>query len=225
MTIRDGDPDAVVPGLMALGEAACVSVHGANRLGSNSLLDIVVFGRAAAHRCAEVLVPGAAHKPLPATAEEKALAHFDRLRHADGEYATADLRLEMQRIMQDNCAVFRTGEVLEEGCRLLAETWAKRRDVRVTDRSMIWNSDLVETLEFENLLAQAVAAVHSASNRSESRGAHAREDFPDRDDENWLKHTAIWCEDDGKTRIDYRPVHLQPLTNEVQSIPLAKRVY
>ncbi len=222
---RDGDPDAVVPGLMAIGEAACVSVHGANRLGSNSLLDLVVFGRAAAARCAELLTPGASQKPLPKDAGELALARLDRARHADGGTPTAALRLEMQKIMQNNCAVFRTGEVLEEGLRLLSAAWAKRDDIRVSDRSLVWNTDLVETLELDNLLHQAVVTMAAAANRTESRGAHAREDHPERDDENWLKHTCVWLDENGEARFDYRPVHLQPLSNEVESFPPKARVY
>jgi len=225
VTLRDGDPDAVVPGLMAIGEAACVSVHGANRLGSNSLLDIVVFGRAAALRCAELIRPGEAHKPLDSDAGEVALVRLDKARHADGSVPTAQLRLEMQHVMQTNCGVFRTGEVLDEGTRLIDGVFGKAAELRVSDRSMIWNSDLVETLELENLLAQAVVTMHCAANRTESRGGHAREDHPDRDDENWLKHTIAWMAEDGKVRIDYRPVHLQPLTNEVQSFPPKPRVY
>ena len=225
VTRKNGDPNAVVPGLMAIGEAACVSVHGANRLGSNSLLDLVVFGRAAAIRCGETIKPGDTLRPAPAAATEKALDYFDRMRHSDGATPTAALRLEMQRIMQNNCAVFRTGEVLEEGCKLLSGSWGKRADIRVSDHSLIWNSDLMETFELDNLLFQAVTTIHSALNRQESRGAHAREDHPDRDDENWLKHTIVWCGEDGAPKFEYRPVHLQPLTNEVQSVPLAQRVY
>ncbi len=221
---RDGDPDAVAPGLMSIGEAACVSVHGANRLGSNSLLDLVVFGRAAADRCVELIEPGAG-EPLPAGAGEEAVARFDRRRHAAGGSPTAALRLEMQQVMQNHCAVFRTGELLAEGKRKLAELWRRRDDLRVADRSMVWNSDLMETLEFDNLLAQAVVSLDAALDREESRGGHAREDFPARDDENWMKHSAVWLDDAGETRIEYRPVRNRTMTNEVQAIPPKERVY
>ena len=225
VTVRGGDPDAAVPGLMAIGEAACVSVHGANRLGSNSLLDLVVFGRAAAIRAAETISPGARHPELPKDAGERALARFDRLRHAGGSTPTAAFRLEMQRTMQNHCAVFRTGEVLREGAGKLDALWRARDDIKVSDRSMIWNSDLVETLEYENLLAQSVVAMAGAGAREESRGAHAREDFAERDDENWLKHTVAWLGEDGAARLDYRPVRLETLSADARAIPPQARVY
>jgi succinate dehydrogenase / fumarate reductase flavoprotein subunit len=225
VTLRNGDPDAVVPGLMAIGEAACVSVHGANRLGSNSLLDLVVFGRAAALRCADIVRSDESQPLLPKDAGDSAVGRLDRARHAAGGTPTAALRLEMQRTMQSNCAVFRTGDVLREGVDKLRRCWSGRPDIHVSDRSMIWNSDLVETLELENLLVQAVVSMESAANREESRGAHAREDFPKRDDEKWMRHTIVWCGDDGRPRIDYRPVHLRPLTNDVQAFPPKARVY
>jgi succinate dehydrogenase / fumarate reductase, flavoprotein subunit len=220
----NGNPDSVVPGLMAIGEAACVSVHGANRLGCNSLLDIVVFGRAAALRAQETLKPGARQKPLPGGSEVKALARLERLRHANGSKPAADIRLTMQRIMQNNCAVFRNEEVLTEGVTLINEAAASLNDVRVSDHSLIWNSDLIEALELENLMAQAVVSMASAEARKESRGAHAREDFPDRDDKNWMKHTVATL--DGATvSLDYRPVHMNTLTDEVEVIPPKVRIY
>ena len=217
------DPERVVPGLMAIGEAACVSVHGANRLGTNSLLDLVVFGRAAAHRAAELVRPGAAHKPL-ANGADMALARLERVRNAKGRLKTNDIRLSMQRTMQNDCAVFRTADVLEQGVRKVDGVAASMSDLGISDRSMIWNTDLVEALELDNLLAQAVVSLHSALNRTESRGAHAREDYPQRDDKNWLKHTMAWL-DAGKVTIGYRPVHMYTLSNEVQPFPPKERVY
>jgi succinate dehydrogenase / fumarate reductase, flavoprotein subunit len=219
------DPNRVVPGLMAIGEAACVSVHGANRLGSNSLLDLVVFGRAAAIRAAETVYPGAPHKPLGSDKGDKALARLDQMRHASGSLRPANLRLEMQKTMQNNAAVFRTGETLEDGCKKISACFTAKKDLGLTDRSMIFNTDLVEALELDNLLGQAVATLYSGVNRQESRGAHAREDFTERDDDQWMKHTVMWVDDNGKSKIDYRPVILHTLTNEVEAIPPKKRVY
>lgn len=221
----DRDPNAVVPGLMAIGEAACVSVHGANRLGSNSLLDLVVFGRAAANRCAQLVQPGSSHKPLGADKGDRALQRLDHFRHAHGGTPTAHLRLQMQKTMQNHAAVFRTDESLHEGVQHIDRIFAAKKDIGVSDSSLIFNTDLVETLELDNLLSQAVATMHSAANRKESRGAHAHEDYPDRDDKNWMKHSVIWVNDQGQSAIGYRPVTLTTLTNEVEPVPPKARVY
>jgi len=224
----ESNPDRTVPGLMAIGEAACVSVHGANRLGSNSLIDLVVFGRASAIRAAELVSPGQSHAAMPADAGQNAIDRLDHFRHADGSTPTSELRLEMQRTMQENCAVFRSGEVLEEGCQRMRKVVEGMSDISVSDRSLIWNSDLIETLEFDNLVVQAVTTVEGANARKESRGGHAREDFPDRNDDDWMKHTLVWV---GSTRegatptIGYRPVHEHTLTNEVSYIEPKARVY
>jgi succinate dehydrogenase / fumarate reductase, flavoprotein subunit len=218
------NPDATVQGLMAIGEAACVSVHGANRLGTNSLLDIVVFGRAAALHCSVTMTPGMTHKPLPKGAGDDAVARLDRLRNANGSLHTSEIRLAMQKTMQNDAAVFRTSSSLAEGCAKMAEVHATLPQLKINDRSMVWNSDLVEALELENLMDCALATIVSADARKESRGGHAHEDYPDRDDANWMKHSLAWVEN-GKVRLDYRPVHTYTLTDEVEYIKPQKRVY
>jgi len=229
VTLKDGNPDSVVPGLFAVGEAACVSVHGANRLGSNSLIDLVVFGRAAGLRLAEVIKPGASQPLLKDGAADLALGRLDKFRHAEGSLSTAEIRDAMQRTMQADCAVFRTERTLAEGQAKIDAVYRKMADVRVSDRSLIWNSDLVETLELDNLISQAVVTMHCAANRKESRGAHMHEDFPERDDKNWMKHTIAWFDgwggQGGGVTIDYRPVHAYTLTDEIDYIKPKKRVY
>jgi len=225
VTKKGKDFGSVVPGLMAIGEAACVSVHGANRLGSNSLLDLVVFGRAAAIRASEVLTPGAKVKETKKTELDKIFARFDKTRNASGSTKVASLRLDMQLTMQNHAAVFRTSDSLKEGVRKIDEDRKRFSDINVQDRSLIWNSDLVEALELENLLDQAVVTVHAAENRKESRGAHAHEDFKERDDKKWLKHSFAWIDEKGKVKLDYKPVVLTTLTNEVEAVPLKKRTY
>jgi succinate dehydrogenase / fumarate reductase flavoprotein subunit len=224
---REGDnPDKVVPGLMAVGEAACVSVHGANRLGSNSLIDLVVFGRSAALRAADILKAGATQPELKPEMTASHLARFDKLRTASGSVTTAALRLEMQRAMQEDAAVFRTGESLQSGVGRMQAVHDKRAELQVTDRGLIWNTDLMETLELDNLIVQAVVTVVGAENRKESRGAHAHENFPNRDDKKWMKHTLAWLDDPtGKVKIDFRPVHDYTMTNDIAPFPPKARVY
>jgi len=229
VTLKDGMPDTVVPGLFAVGEAACVSVHGANRLGSNSLIDLVVFGRATGLRLGEILTANALQQPLPKDAGELALTRLDHFRHAEGAKPTAEIRLDMQRTMQADAAVFRTDRTLKEGVEKIDKVYASMKDIGVSDRSLIWNSDLIETLELDNLISQAVVTMHCAENRKESRGAHMHEDYPKRDDKNWMKHTIAWFDGwggkGGGVKIDYRPVHEYTLTDEIDYIKPKARVY
>ena len=221
----EDDEDNIVPGLMAIGEAACASVHGANRLGSNSLIDLVVFGRAAALRCSETVEPGKIAEELPKDAGQNSIARLDKFRNATGEVPTSELRLSMQKTMQNNCAVFRTQDVLEEGRELITKVYNDLPNIGISDRSLIWNTDLIEALELDNMMSQAMVTMAGAEQRAESRGSHAREDFPDRDDENWMKHTLAWITNDGEVEIDYRRVHERTLTNDVAYIPPKERVY
>jgi succinate dehydrogenase / fumarate reductase flavoprotein subunit len=226
VTLRDGNPDSVVPGLFAIGEAACVSVHGANRLGSNSLIDLVVFGRAVGHRVGDIIKPGTALPPLPKGSDEMAISRLDHFRFAKGGSPTSVIRNRMQRTMQADCAVFRAEETLQEGKTRIDEVYRQMADIDVTDRSLIWNTDLVETMELDNLIGQAVVTMEGAANREESRGAHAREDFSERDDKNWMKHTLAWLDDTShKVTLDYRPVHTYTMSNDIQYIEPKARVY
>lgn len=223
---KDGDTEKVVPGLMAIGEGACVSVHGANRLGTNSLLDLVVFGRAAALRAAELVKPGQPHAPLPESASEKVIQEFDAVRQSKGSLKVGELRQRLQKTMQNHCAVFRTQEVLDKGIKEVEKVVEAYKDLSLSDTSLIWNTELMEALELKNLIQQSFVTLSSAAARHESRGGHARDDFPDRDDEKWMKHTVAWLEEKkNAVRLDYRPVHMYTLTDEVEVIPPKPRVY
>ncbi len=224
VTLKNGNPDTVVPGLFAVGEAACVSVHGANRLGSNSLIDLVVFGRATGHRINDILAPNSKHAPLPKDSADLALSRLDGFRNAKGSTSTAQIRLDMQKTMQKHAAVFRNSEILDEGKRRIDVVYQNMADIGITDRSLIWNTDLIETLELDNMLPQAVLTVHQAANRTESRGAHMHEDYEERNDDQWMKHSIGWFRD-GKVTLDYRPVHTQTLTNDISYIKPKARVY
>ena len=225
VTRKGKDQNSVVSGLMAIGEAACVSVHGANRLGTNSLLDIVVFGRAAAQRALKTVEKGSSHSPLPSNVTDKIIARLDRMMHASCDTAVGEVRNSMQNIMQKHAAVFRSNESMTEGVKKIDTVTKGMDSIAIKDRSLIFNTDLVEALELENLMQQAIVTIKSADQRKESRGAHSHEDFPERDDKNWMKHTIMWLNDNMKTKLDYRDVHQNTLTNEVQSIPPATRVY
>ena len=225
ISVKNGDENAIVPGLMAIGEAACVSVHGANRLGTNSLLDIVVFGRAAAHRAAETCTQGGTARTAPQAATDKALERFDRMRHAKGGTGAAEIRLKMQQVMQKHAAVFRSTDTLADGVSSMDRVAAQMGDIGIRDQSLIWNTDLIEAMELENLMGQALVTIRSADQREESRGAHAHEDWPERDDENWMKHTVMWLDDNNESRLDYRKVVMNTLSNDVAPIPPAPRVY